>query len=77
MGLFDAAFLAFGALMIVIMALQIAAVFWIWMVFECLTKEKTGANKTRWAAVTFFGFLIGAAFYYLERRPRRIRELGA
>ena len=52
--------------------------FWFWMLIECLTKEPTNGNeKLIWALVLILLQPIGAAIYFLVRRPQRIQRYGA
>ncbi len=52
--------------------------FWIWMLVECIVKERNIGNKAIWALVIFFFYFLGALAYYLLRRgqreERRVRE---
>ncbi len=50
---------------------------WIWMLVDCLTKEREGNTKLVWALVILLGQAIGAVLYLAIRRPERKRELGA
>jgi len=52
--------------------------FWIWMLIDCATKESSqGNDKIVWVIVIALTHFIGAAIYFLVRRPTRLRELGA
>ncbi len=56
----------------------LATVFWIWMLIDCATKESSqGNDKVVWILVIALTHFIGAAIYFLVRRPTRMRELGA
>ena len=56
----------------------LGTVFWVWMLVDCLTKEpSTGNDKVVWAIVILFTHLLGAALYFLIRRPQRISEHGS
>ena len=49
--------------------------FWIWMLVECATKESAeGNDKTVWVLIILFTHAIGAALYFIVRRPRRRAE---
>jgi hypothetical protein len=50
---------------------------WIWMLVDCLTKEREGNTKLVWALVILLGQVVGAVLYLAIRRPERKRELGA
>ena len=50
---------------------------WIWMLFDCATKEKSEGNtKIIWILVIVLLNWIGALIYLFSRRPKRIKELG-
>ncbi len=54
-----------------------AAVLWIWMLVEVLTKETDeGSTRLIWTLVIIFTHWLGALIYLLVRRPERIRKLG-
>ena len=56
----------------------LGTVFWIWMLIDCATKESSqGNDKIVWVIVIALTHFIGAAIYFLVRRPTRLRELGA
>ena len=51
-----------------------AFAFWIWMLVDCLTKERPeGNDKIVWVLVIIFTNIIGALIYFLVRRPERRR----
>lgn len=53
------------------------AVFWIWMLVDCATKEPSeGNDKLIWVLVIVFASWVGALIYFLVRRPERIRTCG-
>ena len=52
----------------------LAAIFWIWMLVECLTQESSeGNDKLAWTLVILLTNFIGAVIYFFVRRPSRIR----
>lgn len=52
-------------------------IFWIWALYECLTKESSeGNDKLVWVLVILLTPIVGALIYTLVRRPERIRTLG-
>ncbi len=56
----------------------LGTVFWIWMLIDCATKESSQGNeKIVWIVVIAVTHILGAAIYFLVRRPTRMRELGA
>ena len=68
--------LFFGALVFLIGTL--ATVFWIWMLVDCATREPSqGNDKVVWVIVIALTHILGAAIYFLVRRPERIRLFGA
>ena len=53
------------------------SVFWIWMLVDCLVNESSQGNeKVIWAIVIVLTHFVGAALYFLIRRPTRKAELG-
>ena len=51
--------------------------FWIWMLVDCLKNEPSeGNDKLVWVLVIVFLHFIGAAIYYVVRRPERIERFG-
>ncbi len=66
----------FGAMFFLIGVL--ATVFWIWMLVDCATREPAqGNDKVVWVIVIALTHILGAAIYFLVRRPERIRLFGA
>ncbi|MEO0079622.1 MAG: PLD nuclease N-terminal domain-containing protein [candidate division WOR-3 bacterium] len=54
-----------------------AAVLWIWMLVEVLTRESDeGNNRLIWTLVIVFTHWLGALIYLIVRRPERIRKFG-
>ncbi len=52
----------------------LAAIFWIWMLVECLTQESSeGNDKLAWTLVILLANFLGAVIYFFVRRPSRIR----
>ena len=55
----------------------VAAIFWIWVLVECLIKEPAeGNDRLVWVLVILLAPLIGALLYYFVRRPERIKAVG-
>ena len=55
----------------------LGTVFWIWTLIDCATKESSqGNDKVVWILVIALTHVLGAAIYFLVRRPARIRETG-
>jgi membrane-associated phospholipid phosphatase len=53
-----------------------ATAFWVWMLVECATKEPDQGNtKLIWVLIILFANFIGAAIYYVVRRPQRWAEM--
>ncbi|HLI70119.1 MAG TPA: PLDc N-terminal domain-containing protein [Ktedonobacteraceae bacterium] len=51
--------------------------FWIWMIYECATKEPANDNnKIVWLLIIILTNIIGALLYFFIRRPERIRTVG-
>ena len=59
-----------------IVALVLAAsIFWVSVLADCLLNEPNdGMGKLVWVLAIVLTFVIGAAIYYLGRRPRRLAE---
>lgn len=56
---------------------EVGTIFWVWMPVDCATKEpSTGTEKIVWVVIIALTHLLGAALYFLVRRPQRLRELG-
>ena len=49
------------------------AVFWIWMLIDCIANEPSGSEKILWVVVIILLNWIGALLYYFIRRPQRGR----
>ncbi len=50
---------------------------WIVALVDCITKEAdVGNNKVVWVLVIALTHIVGAALYFIVRRPQRIAELG-
>jgi hypothetical protein len=57
--------------------LAAAFFFWIWMLVECATREpETGNTKIVWILVILLANIVGAAVYFVVRRPKRWVEVG-
>jgi len=55
----------------------LATIFWIWVLVDCLTKERSeGNDKVAWALFILLVPLIGALVYYFVRRPARPQSTG-
>lgn len=55
----------------------VGTIFWVWMLVDCATEEpSTGTEKIVWVVIIALTHLLGAALYFLVRRPQRLRELG-
>ena len=55
----------------------VGTILWIMAIIDCAKNESpVGNDKIVWLLVIIFLHLIGAAVYYLVRRPQRMRELG-
>ncbi len=52
--------------------------FWLWMLVDCALREPgTGRRKVVWLIAIALTQVLGAAAYFLFRRPRRRAEAGA
>ena len=74
--------IAFGWLFALLMRgmngiMILAALFWIWVLVDCLTKEPAeGNDRIAWLLVILLAPFIGALLYYFIRRPERIKAVG-
>jgi hypothetical protein len=70
-GLFYLLFMGRNGLMV------FAAIVWIWVLIDCITKEPSeGNDKVAWLLFILFVPVIGALVYYFVRRPERIKAVG-
>jgi hypothetical protein len=52
-------------------------ILWVIAIIDCAKNESpVGNDKLVWLLIIIFLHAIGAAIYFLVRRPQRIRELG-
>lgn len=62
-------------LLISVVAVVGCAAFWLWMLVDCATKERSDTNdKIVWLLIILFLNLIGALLYYFIRRQQRLAE---
>jgi hypothetical protein len=55
----------------------VGTAFWIWMLIDCATKEPSeGNDRLVWVIIVVLTHFIGAAIYFLVRRPQRIAQFG-
>ncbi len=55
----------------------IAAIFWLWVAYDCITKEPSeGNDKVAWLLFVLLVPVVGALIYYFVRRPERIKVVG-
>ena len=62
--------------LLVLLLLGLGTAFWIWMIIACVTKERD-PDRLVWIVVIACTHFIGAAIYFVVRRPRRIALSGA
>ncbi len=54
-----------------------AFLFWIWMLIEAATREaEASQDRLIWVLIIVFTHVIGAAIYFVVRRPVRRLTLG-
>ncbi len=41
--------------------------FYIWMIYECATRERNGAEKILWLLLVVFAPVLGSLIYFLVR----------
>ena len=62
---------------IVILFVLLGIPFWIWMLIEAATKEKSDSqDRLIWVLIVLLGGPLGALIYLFARRPKRVAELG-
>lgn len=72
LGLFEALF----ALIFFVVGV-LGTIFWIWMLVDCALNEPgSGNDKIVWVIIIAATHFIGAAIYFLLRRPQRKSEYG-
>jgi hypothetical protein len=50
----------------------LATAFWIWMIIDCATHERSSTEKIVWIIVIVFTHFIGALIYFLVRHRGRL-----
>jgi len=45
----------------------IGLLFTVWMIYECITRERNSTEKILWLLLILFGFGIGPLIYFLVR----------
>ena len=45
----------------------VGLLFWIWMVYECATRERQSAEKILWLLLVVFAPVLGSLIYFLVR----------
>ncbi len=57
---------------LVILALLLGIVFWVWMLVHCATNQSLkGKEKTVWVVIIALTTWLGALLYFFIRRPQR------
>jgi hypothetical protein len=44
--------------------------FWIWMIYECATRERNSTEKVLWLLLVIFAPVLGSLIYFLLRVVR-------
>lgn len=44
--------------------------FWIWMIYECATRERNSMEKVLWLLLVIFAPVLGSLIYFLVRIVR-------
>lgn len=66
------AFAGMGAMVILLWVLAAAvALFWVWMLIDCLSSPMPTNEKLLWALVILLGAGIGALLYFFIKRGNR------
>lgn len=42
-------------------------IFWIWMIYECATRERNGTEKILWLLLVVLAPVLGSLVYFLVR----------
>ena len=45
----------------------IGLLFWLWMIYECATREPNSSEKVLWLLLVVFAPVIGSLIYFLVR----------
>ena len=45
----------------------IGFLFWIWMIYECMTREPNSTEKIMWLLLVVFAPVVGSLIYFLLR----------
>jgi len=46
---------------------MLGLLFWIWMIYECATRERNSTEKIMWLLLVVFAPVIGSLIYFLFR----------
>jgi len=46
---------------------MIGLLFWIWMIYECATRERNSSEKILWLLLVVFAPVLGSLIYFLVR----------
>ena len=64
------------SMVLILWVLAIAAtVFWVWMLIDALTEERTTEQKLLWFLVVFLLHFVGALVYFIVRKSGRRSSL--
>jgi len=45
----------------------LGVLFWIWMIYECATRERNSVEKILWLLLVVFAPVLGSLIYFLVR----------
>jgi hypothetical protein len=62
--------------LLIILLAMIPTALWIWMIIDSALNERSGSEKIVWVLIVLLGGWIGAAIYWIVRRPKRIEQFG-
>jgi hypothetical protein len=48
----------------------LGGLFWIWMIYECATRERNSTEKILWLLLVIFAPLLGSLIYFFIRVVR-------
>ena len=46
---------------------MVGVAFWIWMIYECATRERNSSEKVLWLLLVVFAPVLGSLIYFLVR----------
>ncbi len=70
----DGAMIALGVILFLILLAVLAAVFWIWMLIDCIKRSfSKDSEKIIWILIIVLLGAIGAAVYFFNREEQKMK----